>query len=440
MHRFALPSRPSRSRRAGWIALALALSASGARLAAQGTPIPASQAPPGAPVAACTVREVSRSPLVIGGSREMYVEPTALLPSRGEILIAGTPTYLFAPGRAGDARDFVEDSALGAIVDAEGRARLLPAPFDAKRITHVRGVVLDDGTWALAFAELKHATTPPEPDTIVRFWYGVFDGKTWRQLEPLPIPGDGELLTAGSSNLLVSGNSAYLSVVRARPSGRFDIALFERQRGRWTVSFPQVRGVAYTLLTFSDSGHLMLGVIRADTGRGYDANSMFFQTRRRGEWSDAQKLVQGYPEPVHLPRIVKSGRGGVLTWQALKPGGERVARAIVGQLDPGTPVITLDTLVAVAVQVLGRPDSPIWVTDHRGSDTGSRIHILGLRADAEAVLLSSLPNPYTGAFAASATGTDAFIIAGPLLRPEPPNPSLVTLFIRNRVECAPRAP
>ena len=405
--------------------------------AAAQTPPPSSRGPGSA--SACTVREASRSPLVVNGTRELYVEPTAVVLSRSEILFAGSPNYLWAPGGAGDARDFVQDSVFGAVLGADGRGRLVPAPIDAARIFDVHAVALKDGGWAVAFAELKEPYRPPARDTVLRYWHGVFDGRSWTRIEPLPVPPGGEMKTAGSSNILVQGDTTFFAVRVQRADADFDIALYERREGKWSVTMVRSRGGSYAYLSYPDSSGLVLAIVRPDRTRSSDGNSLFVHTRAEA-WLTSRKILPGHLERVFNPVIDSSSEGTVLTWFTTGPTGGRSARAMVGPLDARNHALTLDSAINHVVHVPGLRGGPLWITEHVGSPATHALRFIGLAPDGDGALLMRTPNPYTGLFGATATASDEVILSGPLLRPEPPNPSLVTLLIRARVECAARAP
>lgn len=413
----------------------IALLMAGADAAGQGPPLVSTTTSPNT---ACTVRETSRAPLLVDGLREIYVEPTAVLPSRGGILFAGTPNYLYAPGFPEQFRDFVQDSVFGAVLGTDGRARLVPAPIDPTRIKGVRGVALNDGSWAVAFAELKNPWQGHVPDTVVRFWHGIYEGRAWSRIEQLPIPPVGEMKMAGASNLLVRGDTLFFAVRIALPSGGFNIALFERRQASWKVTVVRT-DASYARLTYSDSAGLLLAVVRADVTMRRDGNSLFLYTREP-DWATSRKIIQGYPEPVHDPVFSGSSEGPVLTWWGLLPTGGRQARAMIGALDRGSPVLTLDSLVVRVAPVLGRGGAPLWVTEHVESPASSELRVVARGVDGTPTVVARTPNPYTGPYAAAAMSTEEMIISGPLLRRESAHPSLVTLLIRARVECAPRAP
>ena len=392
---------------------------------------------PARPLPSCSVLETSRAPLVVDGSREMYVEPSALLPSRGRIVLAGTPTYLWSPGGAGDPREFVRDSVFGAILGPDGQARTIPNPIDAPYLTNIRGAATADGRWAFVFSESKHPTDVPQPDSVLAVWYGVFDGTTWVTRERLPIPANSVVQMPGASDVVVRGDTTFFATYISDPRSGLAIVLFERRENRWTATMVETGGGAYVQIASLDSLGLTMAVVRPDRTLRADRNSLFV-LERRASWAAARKLAAGPPEPIHHPVFITSRAGPVLTWVALAQNGRR-ARAMIGSLDARTPVLTLDSTVT-AMAVADNPDQPpLWITEH--IDAGAReLRFISPGTAGGAVVIAAVPSPYTGFFAAAVIGGNEVLLSGPLLRPAPPNPSLVTLLIRSRVECRPGAP
>ena len=387
----------------------------------------------------CTVTEVSRSPLVIDANREMFIEPMVVLPSRGEIFLAGSPNYLYAPGTAGEARDFVRDSVFGAVIGADRRGRLVTVPprIDPSRVASIHGAVLPDGRWAVVFAEVKHPWVGGVPDTIVTFWHGVYDGRAWSRLERMPLPTGGAFLKAGASDLIVRGDTLFFAARLETSAGDWNVALFERRRGRWMLDVLPTRGASYVQLTYADSG-LLIAVVRPDYSLPADISSLFIHARTE-PWSSAHRVARGWTERIYEPAFTTSSRGRMLTWWVAMPSGTRRARAIVGPLRSDTRVLTLDTSTSLVRAVPGRTGLPVWVSEHHANGIEPELRYHTIVADTVTVA-GRTATPFTGPFATASTAPDSVLIAGPLLRSESANPSLVTLLIRLRVACAPGAP
>ena len=401
---------------------------------AQNAPAPAS--------AGCVVRETSRTPLTVDG-REMYIEPTVVLRSGPDILLAGRPNYLFDRGPLTVARDFTVDSVFGAIIDRQGRTRLVPAPIAPALVAFTRAIALPTGGWAMVFAELKRPWNPPAVDTIARLWYGEFDGTRWSALEQLPeVPGRLMDLEYGSE-LVRHGDSLYIAArVISRAANPGDMALFARHQGRWSVSLVPTIAAAYGELLPSDSLGLAMIVVQADRSLGSDVNSMFLYAKQP-EWRILRKLVHGGSEPVYEPRLLSSPGGMVLSWFILDRGAlppTNRARAMIGLGDTRDgQIVELDPDINHVTPVVDFTRFPIWVTDHNASPQQRTLRFLTDSAGHPREL-ASIPNPFTGFSAATALSASEILVSGPLFHADPARPRLVSLLIRMRVECSRSAP
>lgn len=390
------------------------------------------------PARSCTVNELSRQPLVVDRFREIYVEPVVVLPSGNSILFAGTPNYLWEPGVAGTARGFVQDSVFGAVLGPDGHASTVPAPIDPRLVSDPRALPVAGGGWSVVFAELKSPVDRSTRDTIVAYWYGALDGSTWTSLERLPLPPEGQM-DPGTASALVQRGDTMAFAVSIRTSNGSDIAIFERLRGEWSLEIVPTRRAVTPRLTFSESVGMLLFVLGPDTTLRFDRNSAFIHARQPG-WRPLRKLIQGHPEPIYDPVFSGSSRGPVLTWWVLTPGSGKHARAAFGPVEAGiTTVIELDSPInhIATAQRLNGP--PVWVSERIGARGDRELRFI-MDSAGVAVVAARSPTPYTGYFAATGIGASDILVAGPLLRPEQPNPSLVTLLIRARVECLAGAP
>ena len=390
---------------------------------------------------ACTIRETSRTPLTVG-DRELYVEPTVVLPSGAEVLLAGRPNYLFQAGPLTTRRDFAADSVFGAIVDAQGRARLVPSPIDPTRVASTRAIPLASGGWAMVFGELTRPADRQQNDTIARLWYGEYDGVRWSALEQLPaIPGHRIDLHFGS-DLTPRGDSLYLAIRAKSDTSSYNAVLFARHQGRWSSSIVNARGAVYIELASFDSLGLAMVVVHADRSLSSDLSSMFLYAQAPS-WRIIRKLAPGGLQPVFDPRLMTTPRGTVLSWyiqdQAVSPPVYR-ARAMLhlGESRDG-PIIQLDSVVYVSAPIPGVAGIPVWVTDHIESSQQRTVRFL-TEAGGRPLELASFPNPFTGPFTAAAHGTSGILISGPLFHADPDHPRLVSLLIRLHVECSRRAP
>jgi hypothetical protein len=391
----------------------------------------------------CVVRETSRTPLAIDGNRELYVEPTVVSPSGGRILLAGRPNYLFSPGAPTEERSVSRDSVFGAVLDARGRARLVPSPIDPALVASARALPLEGGRWALVFGELKHPWEPPRSDTIARLWYGEFDGTTWSALEELPHVSGGVIELEMGSALVRRADTLFVAAAIRTDTGSRSIALFERRAGRWSLEIVNtLRAVAYVELVYSDSLGLLVAVVQGDPSLSRDSNSLLLYGNRP-RWEIIRRVLHGGAQPVYDPLFGSSSEGTVLSWWVVDREGQpaaRHARAMVGLTEARDGrVVELDPDITHVVPVFRRSAFPVWVAEHN-TLTGSR----ELRFVAESFgvprELASLPSPFTGPFAATAVGGSELLVSGPLFHADAARPRLVSLLIRATVECSSSAP
>ena len=394
-------------------------------------------------MAGCVIRKAARAPLVVADGRELYVEPVALEPSDGELLLAGVPNYLWKRATPGGlASEVTADSVFGAVIARDGRARIVPSPVDARLVASVRALGRGDGHWEVVFAELDRPTPIGETATAVRYWYGVFDGSRWSPLEVIPIPPDARPNLANPAPLVRRGDTlSWVTSVTTNGLER-EALVYERRNGRWSYEFVPTHFAAYPHLTASDAGSLVLALVRADLTIGRDQNSLFLFVRRGG-WREHRKLIAGGREPVHVPTLSLTPSPGVLTWSASlrTPDPRWEARAIVGPLEiPSPKVITLDSSITMTTpaMILEGP-TRVWVTEHVSPTDPTQRELRFLTDNSgSAVILARSPSPVLGPFAAAAPTPTEIVVAGPLADRTPGKPAVITLLIRARVECSAR--
>jgi hypothetical protein len=391
------------------------------------------------------VREVSRIPLVVEGGSELYVEPTAFAVSRGDLLLAGTPNYLWRRRPGSRVALVAQDSVFGAIIASDGKARIIHAPISPRLVHSVRVLGRDNGKWDVVFAEIARPRANPGDEGIaVRWWYGVFDGRSWSSLEQLPTPTDVGFRLFNPSPIVRRGDTLAWTTPVTTTKGMTEAVVYERRNGRWSFDFvPTYYSAAYSLLASSDSLGLVAVVVHADRTLPTDENSLFFYTRRP-TWQLLRRVIHGGNEPVFGPSVVLASRPAVLSWKTpiRSEGGRWEARAMIGRLEnEGAPWITLDSSVITAKAVLSRHlPVRVWVSEHIDPrDPMNRsVRFIGDVGES-AVLLGQFPSPFLGPFAAAAPASSEIVVAGPRPGGGVDDPEVVTLLIRARVQCAAEA-
>jgi len=392
----------------------------------------------------CVAREVSRKPLVVEDGRLLYVEPAAFVPNhRGDVMLAGTMNMLIDLSSEGRVKGASGDSVFGALIRRDGRAHIIPSPVpDGRLLTGIRAVARKDGGWSAVFAESKpHPREEVAPDTAVRLWHGIYDGKRWSLLEQLPLPTEGALRPRLAATPVLRGDTLAWAMTLRVPNLANRIALFERRGGRWTYEIiPTFH--AQVQLAYSDTLGLMMAVVQPDTMVRSDGNSLILWARKPA-WRRVRRVVHGDAEgQVYTPSLTLSPTGGVLSWHAQvddgPPRAGREARVMIGALEErNTPVVTLDS-AAVSTQypfapVLLPGGGRLWVVEHALPDMRST-EIRFVRDSAQTgVLMGRIPNPYLSQFyGATAVGPREVLVTGLQYFA---NRYIVSLLLRVRVEC-----
>jgi hypothetical protein len=391
----------------------------------------------------CAVREVSRARLVVEDGRELYVEPVAFAASGGEMLLVGTPNYLWKRQTpAGPVLAVAADSVFGAVIGQDGRARIVPSPVDAKRVAGARALGRSDGGWDVVFAELAERNTSLGDQPVsARLWYGIFDGSKWSSLEQIPLP-TGALARLANPSPIVRRLDTLFWVIRLQTrGGDTELAVYQRNGGRSSSELVRTDFAAYASLGASDTLGVVLLVVRGDTAQPMRENAIFFFARQP-RWELVRRVDGVGEEPVHMPSIDLSSPGA-LTWLAPVPtadGGRQEARVMLGRLEAEDgQLFTIDssvTHVTPAVQLRG--GIRVWVTEHLSSSDQTReLRFVG-HSGRSPVILGRAASPFLGPFTAASPAPSQIVIAGPLAEGVTTNPAVVTLLIRVRVDCPAR--
>ncbi|MGH7720030.1 MAG: hypothetical protein ACREON_14460 [Gemmatimonadaceae bacterium] len=368
--------------------------------------------------------------------QELYVEPQTLVASGGELLLAGAPSYLWRRETASPATLSARDSAFGAVISRDGRARLVPWPIPRRSIGDVRAAPRDSGGWSVVFAELVPKGGFPKDGPVTRLWYGVFDGRTWTHVEELPLP-EGALIREGAASLLVRQGAAlhWALPIEDGPNGK-GVAYFTRRGSAWSHETVRTYATAYVALAHSDSLGMMLLVVHPDTTLRQDRNSLFLYARRPG-WGLVRKMIPGAREPVHHPVLTTMEDVAVLTWTTVVSDGAipgSYARALIGR--PGLHdgrVIALAPTLAQGLQFVPLGGRRLWMIDHATTSATRELHFVTDSAGST-VTLARWPYPFAGSFAAVAVG-DEVLLAGPMRGATENAPVVVTLLLRARLDC-----
>ncbi|HEX7052284.1 MAG TPA: hypothetical protein VF188_18910 [Longimicrobiales bacterium] len=390
---------------------------------------------------ACVLRETLRQIVAVSGG-ELYVEPETFSVSDGNVLLAGTPNYLWKPAVGSGKASSVRNAVFGVVIASDGATRVVPTPVEGMLVMGVRAVAREAGGWWIAFeeAEWTSETRRIIDKRVVALWFGAFDGQSWIALEELPLPADVTIRPFSGSTLVRSGDRlAWTLVAAAGPEDERRVLVYERVAGRWSYQIVPTFSANYAEPAYSRSGELVLAVVEADTTRRVDGNSLFLYARQP-VWRQWRKLVTGYGAPVHHPKLSLSPRGDLLTWWS-RVEGRREVRARFGAIDGGTRrVIEVDPDVAQFALVSLADGRRVWVTDHVVDGQPVReLRFVGEAADS-LLAFGDIPNPYDGKFAATTPAPSELLLAGPARGRTDHDPVVRSLLLRLRIDCGADVP
>ncbi len=149
-----------------------------------------------------------------------------------------------------------------------------------------------------------------------------------------------------------------------------------------------------------------------------------------------QRIAAPPPGTVVSASLVADASGVSVGWTELS-GGVSPAYARVNVTDAGpAPRITLAEDAEQLEGVAGLAAGPVWIVDRPNGVLGTR-ELRVLRTDPLGALeqIISLPNPYTGYFAALATSASEVVVVGPEFDPDPARPVVRSLLLRLSTAC-----
>ena len=356
----------------------------------------------------CTVVELSRAPLILDDSLEVYVPPQVFASGTGEILLLGVPNFAFRRQPTGPARLVSEARLLGVLLDSALDARPVPAPLDPLRIASVTAVHEGHGRW---YVLLEEYGIPADPrtrrspsDSIVRLWGGVFDGTHWLAFDSIALPSEVRLrgLTAslpvaheGRVTWLMRGSQRFLPVL-------LDL---ERSESGWTSTIIDTRAGIYSTAEYSDGDRFIAAV-----GPG---NALYLWSRESGSYAEPVLDRSAFGEDVHSPHLVRWNDRLVLTWMVDSSTGRAAWATMNADRDLSLrDAFVVDPTMARMGRAFSLPgiDQFVWVTEH-GSDSATGIQITRISPNGARSAARFL-TPFAAGLGVRLTGEDTLLLTG----------------------------
>jgi hypothetical protein len=338
----------------------------------------------------CTTTIVSQQRVVLADGQVVHVAAGAVAAQGREILIAGVPTYTWAPGAASTAAPRTSDSLVGVVMSGTHAIRGIPNPVPGRVLTSAKATGAGRGTWHVMLTErLTPRDGHEQPTDSARLWYGLFDGRGWSNVAPVgTIHGT---YTAGdyTSDLVAGDNGdpafAYALDARVGATTVGGVVLIRRHAGRWSFdTLPGLTEPRYArLLRAPGSSSWTLLYVAPFFDNQQLVNASLHAVVWNGRWSAPKVLARAGERALIDPRPfmldagmlvtwsrraerTDSGSGPRIEWLLASPGGTRPASR------RGAVMVGSNDFAAVALGT----DSVMWFA--RDGLTANRIRVATL--------------------------------------------------------------
>lgn len=357
--------------------------------------------------------------------RVAYIEPMAFAHTDSSWVLAGEPLYTWRYP-TGERPQPDTSHALIGVLFTRGSARPLPRPPVRGVVTHIR-MLAEGNHYRAVFAETDGSAAGPRRPRVLAYWSARTDGSGWDQLEPLPLPPDS--LDPAEASSLVRVGDALMIAVPYGPLHRRGVAVYAARQDGWRRQDIFTDATAYVALAASQ-GNALLYVVRPDSTRRPDSNSLTLFVPADSGWRDAGFVLRGGSRPVHRPTVSVVGNTTLLSWhEEDSRSGAFHARAAELQQD-GTlgTVVTLGERIDAVMPVRGASRTHQWVVSRRAID-GSAMHLLVEWTSAAPRTRDVIADPFTGPSLAHALGAES-VIVGPVVSHAPTDEFLVSGILR----------
>lgn len=288
-----------------------------------------SAAPRPHPIQRCTAAVEATGPIRLRDGSTITIDPSSAARNGNHVFIAGTPTLVW-PARAVSTDVPISDhSSFGIIRKSTGEVSLVPPPLARVEAQHPRVASAGAAGWHVVFltgALTEFGLDFPQAD----LWYGLFDGRIWREVKKIGSARSASLLPGMSSDLVATRQGlryAYSFDLPSRggPHSPRDqgVVLLHRNGTDW---------LSDTLFTWEGprSVHLVANVDGSVTAMmaqdyfengGFRGPSLFIAEHDTG-WTNARLVLDIAPRYVKFPRNVsKSGANEtIISWHAATAG------------------------------------------------------------------------------------------------------------------------
>jgi hypothetical protein len=367
----------------------------------------------------------------MSGADEFYIEPSSLTASGEDLLLAGTPSYVYHLERTDSPSD--QNQVFGVVLRRDGVTLPVPLPKLDGVIGGQRTARRREGGWHVVFTQSDSLEEGAFAADARRLWYGVLRDTTWLRVEPLPIPDSLSVRPSFVSSLVAFGDSLAVAVI-AHSSTASHVVVFTRTEGDWKANSLSLQSASYVEPVWDAAGTLRMAVVHPDARLESDANSLMLYSVGP-EWTLLRRMAGGEAAPVHTPKFQAAGSGYLV-------GGVGEERVVLGPvvvtawpLDQGRPTLSIDERVRWWDVISVAGNSLIGVVAPTVADGLPRdLRFYALSPDG-VTLLATTQSPYAGGFAAEFLPPDEIVVAGPVVRDVSGGQLVATQLLRAEIHC-----
>jgi len=280
--------------------------------------------------AACTVTASPPRRIALSDGTTLTIDVSSVARNRGDVLIAGTPTYLWPRGSARGSSPVNAGEAFGVVRDARGRFALVPPPPGVRDAKHPHVVSAGEDGWHAVFVTgslgtPRNALAFPEAE----IWYGRYDGRRWRGVVRIARAYGAELLPGRSSGLVIARTGlafAYAfdqsAVRRSNAAGNQGLVLLHRRGSDWKAdTLPTWESPGTIQLATDTLGALVAIYTHAYFEGGRSHGPDLFTARYATQWDRPRVALKIPSRHVAAPMVAGPVHtGSVIAWQSSEPG------------------------------------------------------------------------------------------------------------------------
>lgn len=328
----------------------------------------------------CTPAIESTRPLALPDGSLVSVDANSAATDGHAILLAGPYLYMWRAELSGD-RSGVPTTAVGVLRDSAGRVSLVPAPVARPfQFSALRVAASGTGAWhflLLAGAQGGAPVRAPGRVDSASIWYGLFDGRRWRQLVKIAPASSARLMPEFTSELVAdhAGLAFAYAYDRSRlhdsnPSSAQGIVLLSSHGTKWKSDTLTTWDEPTSVQLVPDTAGRLLAVFsQAYFTNGRPRGPVLFSAVHDAVWRQPRRIWKppsGYvaaplriarardmhSAPLTLISWLTASAGGVdadtLTWGVVRSDSIRRIGPSVGA-DPWDGVVVSPNIVGGAI-------------------------------------------------------------------------------------------